>query len=448
MRTAIRWEREKSLPVHRVPGGRRKAVFAFAEELDEWLTRDEQEFSPNDRDGDPHGSSGAASGAATTEVPVGGPSLGESLHRSILWYVGAAGILLLILTFMGVRHFVAAGRVSNSPARLAFTLNAVQAFDSQDHLLWSHTFDGTLDAGVLGKPGISYASRIGDFRGDGATEVLVTAPLGRAFDAPDAFRLEVDLFSGDGRTLWSYVPDRKFHFGNYEIGAPWAFGDIFVSSRTRKPRIWAAFINSVWGNSYVVNLDPETGKETLRFVNTGTVRALNEVSQGKKVFLLVGGFNNDPDSGSLAIFDEGRPFAASPQTKGSRHECLDCPPGTADYYFVFPRSEINQVAGLHESAVTQIQESGGQIELVKTETQGPGDQARVYYLLDAVDGFRVTAVRFNSGYDTMHRKYEQEGKLHHSLKTCPERLHPRPIKMWTPSRGWTEIQLPPMAFNQ
>jgi len=183
-------------------------------------------------------------------------------------------------------------------------------------------------------------------------------------------------------------------------------------------------------------------------VNTGTVRTLNEVSQGKKVFLLVGGFNNDPDSGSLAIIDESRPFATSPQTKGSRHECRDCPPGTADYYFVFPRSEINQVAGLHESAVTQIQESGGQIELVKTETQGPGDQARVYYLLDAVDGFRVTAVRFNSGYDTMHRKYEQQGKLHHSLKTCPERLHPRPIKMWTPSKGWTEIQLPPMAFNQ
>lgn len=36
--TVIRWEREKSLPVHRVPGGRRQAVFARAAEIDAWLS--------------------------------------------------------------------------------------------------------------------------------------------------------------------------------------------------------------------------------------------------------------------------------------------------------------------------------------------------------------------------------------------------------------------------
>jgi Tol biopolymer transport system component len=38
VRTAIRWEKHKQLPVHRVPGGKRQAVFAFAHELDAWLT--------------------------------------------------------------------------------------------------------------------------------------------------------------------------------------------------------------------------------------------------------------------------------------------------------------------------------------------------------------------------------------------------------------------------
>ncbi len=37
VRTAIRWEKEKHLPVHRVPGGRRQAVFAFTDEIDAWL---------------------------------------------------------------------------------------------------------------------------------------------------------------------------------------------------------------------------------------------------------------------------------------------------------------------------------------------------------------------------------------------------------------------------
>jgi len=36
-RTVRRWERERSLPVHRVPGGERSGVFAYITELDHWL---------------------------------------------------------------------------------------------------------------------------------------------------------------------------------------------------------------------------------------------------------------------------------------------------------------------------------------------------------------------------------------------------------------------------
>ena len=37
-RTAIRWEKERGLPVHRPPGGRRaRTVYAFTEELDAWM---------------------------------------------------------------------------------------------------------------------------------------------------------------------------------------------------------------------------------------------------------------------------------------------------------------------------------------------------------------------------------------------------------------------------
>ena len=36
-RTVRRWERERGLPVHRVPGGERSGVFAYATELENWL---------------------------------------------------------------------------------------------------------------------------------------------------------------------------------------------------------------------------------------------------------------------------------------------------------------------------------------------------------------------------------------------------------------------------
>ncbi|HLB89863.1 MAG TPA: hypothetical protein VJK29_19555, partial [Terriglobales bacterium] len=37
VRTVIRWEKERSLPVHRLPGGKRHGVFAYPEEIDAWL---------------------------------------------------------------------------------------------------------------------------------------------------------------------------------------------------------------------------------------------------------------------------------------------------------------------------------------------------------------------------------------------------------------------------
>jgi Tol biopolymer transport system component len=41
--TVRRWEEEKGLPVHRVPGGARQAVFAFTDEVDQWLLQADEE---------------------------------------------------------------------------------------------------------------------------------------------------------------------------------------------------------------------------------------------------------------------------------------------------------------------------------------------------------------------------------------------------------------------
>jgi hypothetical protein len=38
VRTVYRWEKGKGLPVHRLPGGRRKAICAFTHEIDAWIT--------------------------------------------------------------------------------------------------------------------------------------------------------------------------------------------------------------------------------------------------------------------------------------------------------------------------------------------------------------------------------------------------------------------------
>ncbi|PYV33260.1 MAG: hypothetical protein DMG22_10585 [Acidobacteria bacterium] len=84
--TVIRWEREKGLPVHRVPGGKRHAVFAYRQQIDAWLAN-----------GDSGARNGAASQAAssfpsathagetpalrpTGSSPAGGPDFGAPME--------------------------------------------------------------------------------------------------------------------------------------------------------------------------------------------------------------------------------------------------------------------------------------------------------------------------------------------------------------------------------
>jgi WD40 repeat protein len=45
--TVIRWEKEKGLPIRRIPGGQRQSVFAYKKELDAWLAGERE---PGDRE--------------------------------------------------------------------------------------------------------------------------------------------------------------------------------------------------------------------------------------------------------------------------------------------------------------------------------------------------------------------------------------------------------------
>jgi Tol biopolymer transport system component len=48
--TVKRWEKEKLLPVHRLPGGKRQAVFAYQDEIDKWLSGEHKVVSEDKDD--------------------------------------------------------------------------------------------------------------------------------------------------------------------------------------------------------------------------------------------------------------------------------------------------------------------------------------------------------------------------------------------------------------
>jgi len=100
-RTAKRWERERGLPVHRAPGGKRSAVFAYPSELDSWLRT-------GDRDQNLH--SVALESQVVTEgesVPIFAQA---SSSRSLafrwwpVWAIGSAAAFLIITGALLIRR--------------------------------------------------------------------------------------------------------------------------------------------------------------------------------------------------------------------------------------------------------------------------------------------------------------------------------------------------------
>jgi len=91
--TAIRWEKQKGLPVHRVSGGMRHPVYAFRHEIDAWFERADGTESK----------STSASAAPETSLAAEHPSALLPTQRIRRWAVYAAvAVPVLLIIAMGI----------------------------------------------------------------------------------------------------------------------------------------------------------------------------------------------------------------------------------------------------------------------------------------------------------------------------------------------------------
>jgi tetratricopeptide (TPR) repeat protein len=99
-RTVKRWETERGLPVHRVPGGGRSAVFAYSNELADWLKGRSQELDAEDSaSGEISERTDGAPVVALPETDLTRPAPGRNLfsYRLAAWLVPLvlAGVLVV-----------------------------------------------------------------------------------------------------------------------------------------------------------------------------------------------------------------------------------------------------------------------------------------------------------------------------------------------------------------
>lgn len=101
--TILRWARQKHLPVHHVPGGQRRAVFAFKHELDAWMLSEDSTRKPPAVVPSP-------APAAPAADPFRQPSSAQrgtiSVVRSRFIFLASLALLLLSMAWLLLPHSV------------------------------------------------------------------------------------------------------------------------------------------------------------------------------------------------------------------------------------------------------------------------------------------------------------------------------------------------------
>jgi hypothetical protein len=414
-RTAMRWAKQ-GMPVRRDPSGKRGRVYAFTEEIELW------------RSGRP------ANGLEQHPAR-------EGRHRGLLI---AGGVAILAGLMLG--GLLLSRRVSAAvPVRAELVGQTLRVFDARGLLLWEHAYQtaiGPPEGNQFQNP--KTVVTVADLEQNGKPDVLVTrweVPLG-AGSLPSG---SLDCFDASGRLLWQYVPEATLRFGSQEYKSPWQIYDVLVSpTASGGHEVYVAVAHYLWWPSFVAQLDPTTGHATMRFVNSGSISRLSWLQNRSGNYMLIGGFNNEFYSGALAVMDLRQPFAVSPQGPDPGYHCTSCAAGQPLEYFLFPHSHLNKIALPPLNFVSEISFAGEVLELAIDESRPPNRSTRmISFSIDLPSQLVPQRFDFDDNHKSVHRRLEAEGKLHHSFEQCPDRLHPDPLRLWTPETGWTLVSVPP-----
>lgn len=119
--TAIRWAKERGLPVHRVPGGRTGTVYALRSELEAWLSSDRDDAA-----------TAADAVAAVAAEPLGATPLPEAERAAFGTGARAAALIAAAALIMLLAALLWRGSAPNPPVSVAAVVSPNASRDTLD----------------------------------------------------------------------------------------------------------------------------------------------------------------------------------------------------------------------------------------------------------------------------------------------------------------------------
>lgn len=393
VRTVMRWSKAQGLPVRRVAGGKGRSVYAFAEEIDEWLK------------GRAVASADQAPPPVLPEPPA--PSLPPPPERRRIGRLAAlATVLVLVLGFTIPRIVSTRG---TEPSALSIDRGGVHqvAVDGERTRIFS--FDPFPGAVPLSR---TTTESVLDLDDDGTLDLLAAISVQERLDERRVHSGRILRLDTSGTLRWSHEIADSVAFGDRVFGGPWAIVDWQVSPPGQPRTIALAAHDYTWWPGLVALVGAD-GTRIATFVNAGWVEGVRWLDHRR---LVVAGFNNPRDAGMVAIITRAGGHLPEARTD---YKCTGCGAAAPVAYVTFARSELNvRTASRFNRARAEVTPDGIVVQTLELGEEIPG--ATAIYEFDR--NLQLRRARFSDQYWDVHRRLELEGRLSHNREACPQAM--------------------------
>lgn len=407
VRTVARWERERGLPVRRVPGGRKSSVFAWTHEIDAWLAS----AAPSDL-------AMPDFQAAENADPPARP--GAASFRRLLRLAGPVALLLLA--------FVAIVRTdwlhgAETVVGLRVEGPDVMALTATGKTAWTHHFASPMSMTTGDYTGMF------DLDGDGRPEALAVLS---GHNDPEG-RQVFYCFSHTGELRWQVEPRDTYTFGSQTFGPPWNSVGVFPYTVGAARRLLWVTHHHTWWPGVVRMLDAD-GRELSRFVNPGWITSAAITATGTA---LLAGTSNAEESDVFAVLDDRSWPGSAPEPSTPGYRCSNCPEGRPARYFLLPRSELNRATQTPRDT-SSVSPYPNSIQVQTIQVPGDAQLPSAAIVFEFSTDFRPLSARVNDAYWAWHDRLFREGRIDHPSSRCPERRG-FTIREWQRGRGWSTV---------
>lgn len=365
------------------------------------------------------------------ELEAAMAAAGLPAHRRYGPALAAAAIVVAVLATATWRLRTPA--ISPEQLRIEMTRQGVTAFDPSGAVRWRHAFDRA-------------------YQMDPADQMMnppwrvVPGPNPAVFAAFSIRTRQSDLFvesgallsldAGTGRARQSFSFDDEVTIDRVKYGPPWAVTTFAVDDRPGHRRVAVTAHHYEWDASLVTILD-ESFHRHGTYVQAGWIEEVYWLASDR---LLIGGFNNAHDGGTVALLDPNHLDGQAPEPPGSHYYCESCAAGTPLRVVVMPRTELNRVTKSRFNRAA-VQLLGSRIVARTIEVPDyPSSAEAADALYDFTPSLDLIRASFSVRYWELHDALHAQGKVTHNRDDCPDRNGPREILVWDArDPGWKRV---------